>query len=878
MTNIQEKTSYLQSFLNERPKHGIDIPHARLLSALKLNDEFAEYFKDRAQIEDMYAKSIMKLQKKNYIANKAALGTFLPLWEMLQIELAQLASIHGEYAAVLTEQIEQPLRAAIPNNRDYADIHKMGDHMQRIAREYDDLEAKIQKQKKNAKGEAKVAEYIKLQEQKLQEWSKDAPEFLQKHQQVDEFGWENLKTTIYKFESIQQTQAEKKIEMAGNTMTAAANLRVDDEVAAFCASHSNSATKFTPHPAPNTAATTTTTTTSTSAVESVEAQTTPQPLVNTDHIVPEPSVSDMSFKSTDAATITHHPPPPPPPAPSSIKKDKKRFFSSLVSIRRKPKSDANLHQHMDQGLAPSDQHSNDRRQRSFSNAGSFVESSSLHSINTHSTSDHHDANIAKSASANNIGQHHHHHHHQNHVDLMTPSSPNSLNHPPSINNAPSLKGSFSNDASSQPPLILIDAEGYSIPPPDRTAWPSDANTTNESLVDTDDMASDGGSVFSNPRIRVDIKNEAVSEEDASQSAVALSRVSTLLREKTPNAAPTARRLRGRREMRATQLYSVIEQDQIVSKVDGSSGPAPVAAATSLQSSTDSTSSLPANPFEMSQERIAEMSEGEEEENAVTTTAAAAAATQQQPLEDLPLINVYITETVHVLSRAGEAEKSVVWGEIGIDYKGPAVSATPICFQISHQQPLDSIETTDYVSVLDGYNVQDSIFKINTQLYHENVSASENTVAVCIKYQTKLDHLPIIVKPIWKCEPEKSRLLVKYHANAPATATLDKVMFVTSVTGNVQHALSIPAGELVLSQNRIKWHLGHIAGNDGNVIKAQFTTLEQASPQPIAVRFEIKDHLLSDVSVQQGADAAVVLWAKICNTTKIVKAGKYIADA
>lgn len=55
----------------------------------------------------------------------------------------------------------------------------MGDHMQRIAREYDDLETKIQKQKKNSKGEAKVAEYTKLQEHKLQEWTKDAPEFLQ---------------------------------------------------------------------------------------------------------------------------------------------------------------------------------------------------------------------------------------------------------------------------------------------------------------------------------------------------------------------------------------------------------------------------------------------------------------------------------------------------------------------------------------------------------------------------------------------------------------------------------------------------------------------------------------------------------------------------
>ncbi|EPB81479.1 hypothetical protein HMPREF1544_11798 [Mucor circinelloides 1006PhL] len=835
MAHIEERNSYIQSFLNERPKNGIDIPHARLLSALKLNDEFAEYFKDRAQIEDMYAKSIMKLQKKNYIANKPALGTFLPLWEMLQIELAQLASIHGEYSTVLTEQIEQPLRAAIPNNRDYADIHKMGDHMQRIAREYDDLESKIQKQKKNSKGEAKLAEYIKLQEQKLAEWNKDAPEFLQKHQKVNEFSWENLKTTIYKFESIQQTHAEKMIEMTGNTMTAAANLRVDDEIAAFCASHGGSL-KITPHRMPNT------------TVESGGNQAPQQQLINTDNIVPEPSVSDMSLKSSDAATITHH---PPPPAPPSIKKDKKRFFSSLVSIRRKPKSDANLHQHIDQNLNLSDQQSNGRRQRSFSNAGSFVESSSLHSINTHSTSDHHDANIAKSASANNIG------HHQS-VDLIVPNSPNSLN-PPSINNAPSLKGSFTNDSSSQPPLILIDAEGYSIPPPDRAAWHGDANTTNESLVDTDDMASDGGSVFSNPRIRVDIKNEAVVEEDASQSAVALSRVSTLLREKTPNAAPAARRLRGRREMRATQLYSVIEQDQIVSKVDGSSGAVP------LESSTDSISSLPANPFEMSQEKIAEIPE---EEDATTTAA--------QSVEDLPLINVYITETVHVLSRAGEAEKSVVWGEIGIDYRGPAASATPICFQINHQQSLDSIETTDYADVLDGYTLQDNIFKINTQLYHENVSTLETPVAICIKYQTKLDHLPITVKPIWKCEADKSRLLVKYHSNVPATTALNKVMFVTSVTGNVQNALSIPAGELVLSQNRIKWHLGQISDNNEAVIKAQFTTLEQASPQPIAVRFEMKDHLLSDVNVEQGADA-LVLWAKICNTTKIVKAGKYIAD-
>lgn len=54
-------------------------------------------------------------------------------------------------------------------------------------------------------------------------------------------------------------------------------------------------------------------------------------------------------------------------------------------------------------------------------------------------------------------------------------------------------------------------------------------------------------MFSNPRIRVDIKNEAVGEEDASQSAVALTRVATLLKEKNSAGSPTSRRLRGRRE-------------------------------------------------------------------------------------------------------------------------------------------------------------------------------------------------------------------------------------------------------------------------------------------------------------------------------------------
>lgn len=299
-------------------------------------------------------------------------------------------------------------------------------------------------------------------------------------------------------------------------------------------------------------------------------------------------------------------------------------------------------------------------------------------------------------------------------------------------------------------------------------------------------------------------------------------------------------------MRATQLYSVIEQDQMLRKIENQQPSAPAHAPSPF-----------ANPFEISQERIVE----EEQESEPFSGKNA---------NDLPQIDVHIAETVHVLSRAGEAEQSAIWGEISLLYNGPTESAAPVCFQINQPTTsLDKMDATEYVEMLDGYD--NATFRLNTHLFKADESI------VCLKYQVRLtkDRLPLTVKPMWKCDLDKSRLLVKYHKHHDLP-TLENVMFVTSVTGDVQNALSIPAGELVLSQKRIKWHLGQIADNEEAVIKAQFTTLEQGTPQPIAVRFEIKDHLMSDVNVEYGTDA-LMIWAKINHICKTVKVGKYIAE-
>ncbi|ORE02906.1 hypothetical protein BCV72DRAFT_338381 [Rhizopus microsporus var. microsporus] len=705
---------YLNTLINERPKHALNATHTRLHSAVKLNEELADYFRDRAQIEDLYVKSLQKLTRKHYISNKAALGTFVPMWEILYQEISTLCNIHSDYSNKILENIEQPLRQCMINNADYNQVQSMEDHLAKIAREYDELDAKIQKHKRaGPKGESKVVECTKQQEKKYQEWINEAPAYLQKHQAVDEYRWTVVKSLVQNFELLQQSALEKNLELTKTATAIIDPLSIEDEIAHFCSGNHREVGD---------------------SVSEYHLQ--------HDAVVPEPSISESSLKHATSPT------------------KKKRFFSTLVSIRRKPKSG-----HL--------QHTTDtqNRQRSLSHSGSLVESihSHEHPINT------------------NPG-----------IEVATPQ----------IRKAASFTTATMTQQQQQQqqdaPLIVVDSEGYSIPPPNRNhTWPSEAS---ESLVDTEDMSSDAGSLFSNnanPRIRVDIKNESVVEEDASNAAVALSRVATLLKEK--NAAPGTRRLRGRREVRSTQLYSVMEQPS-------------------------------SSPFLQSFEEVNE----------------------EEPDVALPAINVDVTERIFALSKSGHIEQAMIKGEVRIRYTGPRESTRPVCFQINLPSSA-ATELTDHIQLL-----TDNTYQLKSLITEKEM--------VIMTYQLDLTDLPLLIKPMWRCDQEKSRLLIKYQKQC--AGTLENVVFITSVTGDVQHAQSIPPGELSLAHQRIRWDLGTLDHSEEANIKAQFETNSQGSPQPIAARFDLKDELYSHLQINQGFDPNVT-WAQVNVINKSVKADKYI---
>jgi hypothetical protein len=289
-------------------------------------------------------------------------------------------------------------------------------------------------------------------------------------------------------------------------------------------------------------------------------------------------------------------------------------------------------------------------------------------------------------------------------------------------------------------------------------------------------------------------------------------------------------------MRSTQLFSVTEQEQV--KADLSS------------------------PFmHPSEESLPSIAEKESTTSPTSPTSPTASFSNSI----IPSIDLSINETIHVLAKAGEAEKSAIWGEVSMTYTGPLESATPICFQIENSSQFDSVEALDYIRHVEG-----DVYQINLEKFKD----IQHPV-VCFKYHTKTQTLPIVVKPMWKCYDDKSRLLVKYNKNS-AIPAIENLVFTTSVTGDVQNALSVPSGELMLAQKRFKWQVGHVTNDDEQVIKAQFTTLQQGSPQPITVRFDVRDTLLTSIAFQNGSNANV-LWTKVNQIHKHIKAGKYVAE-
>jgi len=182
-----QRTKYADVFLTERPKDGIEVVHTRLKKAQTLNNEIAEYFKERAHLEDQYAKSLSKLSKKPFLNDKTSLGTFMPIWEMLFQEAEEVAKLHQTMATRIIEEVEKPLRAKA-TDADWQKLNSYDKSLDAYTKDYDDRYARFTKyktirdkasSKKSDAAEKKYAEAKSALDQTRMEWRMEGPEILE---------------------------------------------------------------------------------------------------------------------------------------------------------------------------------------------------------------------------------------------------------------------------------------------------------------------------------------------------------------------------------------------------------------------------------------------------------------------------------------------------------------------------------------------------------------------------------------------------------------------------------------------------------------------------------------------------------------------------
>ncbi|KAG0362757.1 hypothetical protein BG005_004379 [Podila minutissima] len=822
---------YTEAFLTERPQDGLDAVQSRLRKGKLLHEQLANYFKERAHIEDLYAKSITKAFQKHFVSDTQALGTFAAPWDKLSAESTELATLHGQFSLRISNEIEKPLRDFPRTHPEWQNLTLAEANCNRIAKEFDEKQVKVTKYtravervsgKKAEAAEQKLMDYSKQLESTRKAWRLEGPVVLQKYHSVDQSRLEHMKQMVSMFEAIQTEIVLQIAEMSSRT--------------------SSSVNEF-------------------------------DPIMDIELYSSELSANLRSLGPNDgASTISAHSHPGNGDTVASLEAHRTNGSTHL------------------RGMTASSQLSN----VSYSTDRSFAQS--------------------KTGS----------------VDISKPTE--SMEH--------ARSGSGVLGSALDVPTNHVDAEGFTIPPPDNGPW-SDTGVSST----YDDERSETSSFSQAPKMQMEIRQDSVSESN-DEARAALERVSSTLKQ----TKTISRRHPGRREVRSmyhsedsNSGFNSYQSSPLSSTAftpdssrdPSSSAPSPGSrvffntAAPHLQTSTpfspahprastlglpstsspvqpQSSHSLPPPPISngpASASSVGSLSIlggqplASEPESIFTIGNSAPTSpitALEAPASEAPgprghTVNqawvASVVEKVHVHTQAGEVSKMMVTGEVILTLENTReeeeASAEPTpkraLLRLDQLQSLDKhIPNPAYLSNVQG---TDGCYWVDLESLSAAVQQMNSAInthgqgIVVLKYQVKTDAeeakqamIPLLIQPAWKCEPHQTSLLINYKANAqcklatttsgsdPALSQLGDLSFLVPVSGEVANVQSRPTGIWNTESNKMFWDVDpvHLGPNpEPHKLLARFEmnpTVGASQPSATAVKFRVQGQLLSDLQV------------------------------
>lgn len=224
---MAQRTQYANAILpTYQPTDASTVVRSRLASAEHLNTEVADWFRERARIEEHYAHELDKLTRSTskVIPELMRSGLFEATWHSLSRSVQESANASNALAQKIKHDIEKPLRRYNAASPQWQDMRVIQDQLDTLAQSY----SESQSGKKNRLGGGGAGEA-------RAHWEAQAPSILEQVETIDESRLGFLKSLLTTFGTIEADRSEKSLKISESLLNSILTYEPVDDVAAFAA-------------------------------------------------------------------------------------------------------------------------------------------------------------------------------------------------------------------------------------------------------------------------------------------------------------------------------------------------------------------------------------------------------------------------------------------------------------------------------------------------------------------------------------------------------------------------------------------------------------------------------------------------------------------
>lgn len=822
----------------------------------------ADYFAARRELEATYLKSLQKIAKRSFLSDPTALGAnFLPVYERLIGEIGEVARIHGELEKKLEIECEMPMRNASAKG-DWSRIKENDDNLSSTLKEIATLESQLAKDQKKVEGasskkasqaQQKVAETERALRQTTELWEAEAPFAFEAYQRIDLQRLELMKEVVAKFETAQSDAAQRTMQMTEQTMQITLNFDPQTDMQEFVLKNAT-ATGALGRPTQSSANRSTSAGTRSGAAQQTPinasmntSQPTPQHTNGLNEFGRPVRQSSASIHSTERSSGQ---------AQDQSTPSKTLGGSTLKSALTRF------------GRGRSNRNANDTAQSTY---GTLSEgpismpppsaSKGREGVDGRRSIDSR-SDIGGSSAVPS--------------SLMAPLAPTSVR--PSSN--------FTPTSPSAPPQV--DAEGYTIPPPnrDRKPWELDnVHVPSSNLMDDEATESMDPAIL--PKMTgMSIAQKPIMEDEATDQAALERMRSTLLTSRSPAMAPPQRRnttRRDRRDVRNTTYNPVMDDGNRPMSTFG----LPLVNTPPTQASPSGFVASPGIGPERTQSMISSSSASNIGNTTLDSISASAPIAHG--------LNAQITERVNVVLNGRNVSKIMVVGEISITVRD-LTAAAPVHMRIDAFEQLEkAAPNPQFMKEMSGKPGEYTL-DVPALVRHSGAAVTGSGRATVLKYQLHVpahranEYVPLYIAPQWRCEDKQTSILLNFSSNAdsritagaasmPGASLQDVTLSVDVSSAGLTNIMSKPTAVYVAEQKKLFWRLNEplpvVTAEDASAHKAlaRFQVDTKSEPRPVEVRWKLPGLSVSslDLSLIDGGDVAFGTIARQ------VVSGKYMAN-